>query len=147
MSHRRRPIRLVEFPLEEGNVLRVNVWVWGGVAEAQKYGYKGNLVYRPVIVDSAGRSHWVYRRNKGIPTEQDWKRLCDDWELRLKRSADKKFLRRIRNTFYPLCGPKKGLVLNAKEAYVFSKLLRVALWSGSRLITYSPVLPKRSRPL
>jgi hypothetical protein len=115
---------LAEFELKNKRKLRIDVHIWGDKKYAEKLGYYGNIVYKPVLVDKEGNAKWIYPRKKGLPTMSDLENLYNDWFSELACEDDRERLRYVANNLYELA--KTKIYLDSRKAHVLYQLLQIA---------------------
>jgi len=93
---------LTEFGLKNNEKLRIYVDIWGNREYAEKLGYHGNIVYKPILVDKNGFEKIIYKHKKGLPTLDELKMMFQDWKGRLERRSDNLRLRQVATLLYEL---------------------------------------------
>lgn len=116
---------LTEFNLKNGKKLRIDVLIWGDTTYAKEMGYKGNLIYIPVLVNKDGRRpKHIYPWRKGLPTLKDLDNFYERWKNLLSSEKEKRHLREVTMTLRELAEEKT--CLSSRDAHVVYKLLQIS---------------------
>lgn len=115
---------LTEFELKNKRKLRIDVHIWGDRKYAEKLGYYGNIVYRPVLVDKEGTVRRIYPGKNGLPTMSELKNLYNDWVSELAHEDDRERLRYVAHSLYELA--KTKIYFDSRKAHVVYQLLQLA---------------------
>jgi len=115
---------LTEFELKNKRKLRIDAHIWGDRKSAEKLGYYGNIVYKPVLVDKGGTARRIYPGKKGLPTMSELKNLYNNWVSELAHEDDRERLRYVANNLYELA--RTTIYFDSRKAHVVYQLLQIA---------------------
>jgi len=122
-SKRARKV-LTEFDLWNGKKLRIDVLIWGDPTYASEMGYRGNVVYIPILVNAKGESRRIYPWKKGVPTLKDLDNFYERWKDSLLSEKDKRRLKELAKTLRELAEEKT--YFDSRQAHVVYKLLQIS---------------------
>lgn len=115
---------LTEFDLKHGKKLRIDVLIWGNVTYASEQGYRGNVVYLPLLVSTDGKPRRIYPWKKGLPTLLDLDDFYERWKDSLLNERERQRLREVAKTLRELAEEKVSF--DSREAHVIYKLLQTS---------------------